>query len=68
MTQCERILDYIDRHGSISQTEAKDELGIMRLASRVHDLKRMGYPIIREMEHGKNRFGERTVYARYRIV
>ena len=34
MTQCERILDYIDRHGSISQTEAKDELGIMRLASR----------------------------------
>ena len=24
MTQCERILDYIDRHGSISQTVAKN--------------------------------------------
>lgn len=68
MTQCERIINYIDAHGSITQREAQEALGIMRLASRIHDLRRMGYPIVKETEHGKNRWNEKTSYARYKII
>lgn len=67
MTQCERIINYIDTHGSITQKEAQEALGIMRLASRVHDLRRMGYPIEKVTERGKNRWNEPTIYARYKI-
>lgn len=68
MTQCERISNYIDTHGSITQKEAQEALGIMRLASRIHDLRRMGYPIEKVTEHGKNRWNENTTYARYKMI
>lgn len=41
-TQCERILDYISDFGSITSFEAMRDLGCMRLASRICDLKRQG--------------------------
>lgn len=65
MTQCERVLKYIDDFGSITQLEAMADLGIMRLASRVSDLKKAGYPLNVTMVSGKNRYGEPTHYARY---
>ena len=65
MTQCERVLKYMDDFGSISSAEAMNDLGIMRLASRIHDLTRMGTPIIKKMESGKNRYGETVHYMRY---
>jgi len=65
MTQCERILEYFDEFGSITQLEAIRDLGCMRLASRISDLRQEGYLIERKMENGKNRFGETTSYARY---
>ena len=67
MTQEQRILDWLDRHGSITQKQAIDELGIMRLASRVNDLRKAGTPIITECVEGVNRYGEKTRYARYRM-
>ena len=57
-TQNERILDYIAEFGSITQFEALQDLGIMRLASRISDLKRLGYPIDSKVIEVKNRFGE----------
>ena len=42
MTQCERILRHMKDYGSITSLEAVTEYGIMRLASRINDLKRMG--------------------------
>lgn len=67
MTQSERVLKYIDTFGSITQKEASDALGVARLASRVNDLRKAGHPIISEVETGKNRFGEQTRWARYRM-
>ena len=67
MKQNERILRHLQDHGSISSLEAIQEYGIMRLASRISDLKRSGIPIRREMVTGKNRYGEVTSYARYSI-
>lgn len=67
MKQTDRILKYIAEHGSITQREALTELGIMRLASRIHDLRDYGYAVERKMETGRNRYDEPTVYARYYI-
>ena len=66
-TQNQRILDYIDRFGSITQLDALRDLGVMRLASRVSDLRSMGYPIESKREAVKNRFGENSYINRYTI-
>lgn len=67
MTQCERIVKYMKDFGSITNLDAVRDLGCMRLASRIHDLKKMGVGIVKEMETGINRYGENTTYARYRL-
>ena len=67
MTQCERIQRHLEDYGSITSLEAMQEYGIMRLASRISDLKRLGIPIKKEMVSGKNRYGESTTYARYTL-
>lgn len=67
MTQKERILKYLSDFGSISPLEAMADLGIMRLGARIWELNRMGYSIVRDTEVGKNRYGQTTRYARYRM-
>lgn len=64
-TQYDKILRYINEHGSISSMEAFNEFGITRLAARVNELQRKGIYLEREMEHSKNRFGEKSHYMRY---
>ena len=66
-TQNERIIDYIDKFGSITQIEALRDLGVMRLASRISDLRSMGVPIVSDIEEVKNRFGEKCHIKRYRL-
>lgn len=66
-TQAERILDYIEEFGSITQMDALRDLGCMRLASRISDLKKKGYPIESETEPVKNRYGEISYIKRYKI-
>lgn len=67
MTQNERIIRHLTDYGSITSMEAMTEYGIMRLASRINDLRRLGYPIIGETVAGLNRYGEATHYSRYRL-
>lgn len=67
LTQCERILRHLEDYGSINQLEAAAEYGILRLASRISDLKGQGYAISTEFKKGKNRYGEPTHYAVYRL-
>lgn len=66
-TQNERILNYIREFGSITQLEAIVDLGVMRLASRVSDLRRKGYNIISEWVAVKNRYGECSHIKRYKL-
>lgn len=66
-TQNNRILDYISVFGSITQLEALRDLGVMRLASRISDLRRLGYPIESKQEVVKNRFGEKCHIKRYYV-
>lgn len=67
MTQCERIIQYIEEFGSITQLDALREFGCMRLASRMCDIKKMGYTVVTTMEKDKNRYGEPISYARYSL-
>lgn len=64
-TQNERILQYMADFGSITQMDALQDLGVMRLASRISDLRRLGYPIISKVEAVKNRYGEKCYIKRY---
>lgn len=68
VTQCERIIDYMMQFGSISTLEAFKDLGVARLASRIHDLKGMGYNITSETKSSINRFGEKTYYKVYKLA
>lgn len=67
MSQSERILSYLEKHGSITQMEAANELGCMRLGARIFELRERGHMIVSDTEFGQNRFGERTHYTRYRL-
>lgn len=66
-TQTERILDYMREFGSITQLEALKDLGVMRLASRISDLRRQGYKIISTTERVKNRYGETCRIKCYKL-
>ena len=67
-TQCQRIIRHLKDFGSISSLEAMSEYGIMRLASRITDLKRQGYCFSVPMVKGQNRYGEPTHYAVYTLI
>lgn len=68
MTQCERIIKYMQDFGSITSAEAMQELGVYRLASRICDLKQNGYKIYDKFESSKNRYGEPISYKRYSLT
>lgn len=68
MTQCEKVLRHLEDNGSISALEAMKEYRIMRLASRISDLKRAGHKIISKTETSKNKEGETTHYSVYMLA
>ena len=67
MKQTEKILRHLKEVGEISSITAMTDYGIMRLASKISDLKKMGYPIVGKLVTGKNRYGETTHYSMYRL-
>ena len=66
-TRNERILNYINDFGSITQLEALRDLGVMRLASRISDLRKNGWSIVSQREAVENRYGEKCYIKRYRL-
>lgn len=64
-TQAQRILDYMQEHGSITQLEALKDLGVFRLASRISELRKNGHQISSQMVKVENRYGETCRVKRY---
>lgn len=64
-TQCDQILEYMRTFGTITQLDALRDIGCMRLASRISDLRSQGYAIGRRMKTGKNRYGKDVTFAEY---
>ena len=67
MTQSERILRHLRDVGEIDPMTAIMDYGIMRLGARIFDLKKKGYLIKTEFKTGKNRYGEDTHWAVYKL-
>ena len=67
MTQKSEILAVMSENGGITTMEAFDR-GITRLASRIHELRRMGYEIETEYVTGKNRHGKTFRCVRYKLA
>lgn len=67
MTQNERVLDYMQKVGPITQFEAIRDLGVYRLAIRISALKKDGNKIKKEYVTSKNRFGENVRFVRYSL-
>lgn len=66
-TQAQRVLSYMQEFGSITQLDALRDLSVMRLASRISDLRREGYIITGKNEAVKNRYGETCYIKRYSV-
>lgn len=66
-TQAEMVLDYIHEYGSITQLEAIRDIGCYRLASRISDLKKAGFPIVGRPEAVPNRYGGKSHIKRYSL-
>lgn len=66
MNQCQKIIEHIDKYGSITPQEAMEEYGIMRLGARIWDLKAAGEDIVTESVSAINRYGETVRFAKYK--
>lgn len=64
-TQCAMILDHLKRYGTIDDNTARNEYGCKRLASRICDLRGLGYEIATVRETAPNRYGKKVSFARY---
>ena len=64
-TQCKTLLAHFESGGSITAMEAAKLYSVGRLAARVSDLRRSGYPIKGEMISVKNQFGDTCRVKRY---
>lgn len=67
-TQCDKVLEYMKTFGSITQLQALSDIGCMRLASRISDLRQQGVAIGRRMKTSKNRYGEDVYFAEYYLI
>lgn len=67
-TQCDKVLAYMRQFGSITQLQALQDIGCMRLASRISDLRQQGVAIGRRIKTSKNRYGDSVSFAEYYLI
>lgn len=67
MTQAERIIDYMDKFGSITPMQAFYDLGITKLATRISEMRKGGMDFDQKYEEAFNRYGEKVHYMRYSL-
>ena len=67
-TQVQEIIDHMTKFGSITTLEAFNNYGCTRLASRIHEIRRMGIVVNVETVAVKNRCDETVHVARYSLA
>lgn len=63
-----RLLDYLEKFGSITSLQAIQDLGNTRLSGTIYTLKRKGYKFNTESISVPNRFGGKTKVAKYYYI
>ena len=64
-SQIDRILAVLESGGTLTALDALENFGCSRLASRISDLKRQGYPVTSRMVQRRNRYGRLCRVAEY---
>lgn len=64
-SQIEQILAVLESGGSLTALDALEDFGCSRLASRISDLKRQGYPVTSRMVQRRNCYGRLCRVAEY---
>ncbi len=64
-TQCQMIIQYMEEEGSITTLDAFRELGVVRLGSRISELRADGMEIQDEWTHRLNRWGHPVKFKKY---
>lgn len=67
MSDSEKILAYLQEHGSITSWEAIQHFRCTRLSGRIYDLRKRGFDITATTEESVNSDGEKVRYSRYRL-
>lgn len=68
VTQRDRVLQYIQEHGSITAYDAFKQIGCTQVATRIHELKERGYSFRKERVSTKNMYGDSTHYDKYYLI
>jgi hypothetical protein len=68
LTQKQKILRHLQEIGAITPVQAFFDYSIMRLATRIFELKEDGYDIETIMLKSENKFGEPVRYAQYKLI
>jgi hypothetical protein len=67
LTQKEKVLRHLQEVGALTPVQAFFDYSIMRLATRIFELKEDGYNIETIMLKSQNKFGEPVRYAQYKL-
>ena len=66
-SQKTEVIEYIQKHGSISSYEAYAHLGITQLGARIDDLQKDGYVFEKEWVR-KRKNGKVKDYIKYKLA
>ena len=69
-THYTRLLNYLKefKHAGITSLDAIRDLGNTRLSATIYELRKDGYNIISEDLTVKNRWGNNTIIALYKLI
>lgn len=68
MTQKQRMLGYLQEHGSITTMQAFLDLGNCSPRKAISQLRRDGHKIIDTTISGVDRYGEKCHWKRYTLI
>tara|TARA_A100001515_G_scaffold75355_1_gene59930 strand:+ start:44 stop:268 length:225 start_codon:yes stop_codon:yes gene_type:complete len=67
-THYTRLLEYLKEFKHITSLDAIKDLGNTRLSATIYELRKDGYNIISEDLTVKNRWGNNTTIAKYKLI
>lgn len=67
LTQYDRVLKHLQDYGTITSWEGFSEYGITRLSAIIYLLRKNGYNVSSVYKTAKNRYGELTSFAVYKL-
>ena len=68
MSQYDVVLMHLESGKELSQLEATQQYGILRLGAIIFKLRKNGYEISTKLEHKTNRYGHTSNYAIYKLI